>query len=121
MVPSVGVATVGFGTTNGALIPQVSRMVIRYLTSVGINTYYARSIFDVGAASTTMNSYFIPPSLTQTEIDLVSNLWNTPTGATGHNGAKKVTPDGLVPGAIVYNKTTDTNSSWSINKHIQRI
>ena len=107
MVPDAGTATVGFGTTNGGLIPQSFLPGgNKYLTSVGINTFYARSIFDVGTGSTTMNSYFIPPSLTQTEIDLVSNLWNTP-GAAGHNGAKKVTPDGLVPGAIVYNKTTD--------------
>ena len=108
MVPSVGQATVGFGTTNGALIPEsFVGNGNRYLTKVGINTYYARSIFDVGAASTTMNSYFIPPSLTQSEINLMQSLWQTP-GATGHNESKKVTPDGIVPGAIVYNKTTDT-------------
>ena len=108
MVPDAGTATVGFGTTNGGLIPQSFLPGgNRYLTSVGVNTYYARSIFDVGTGSTTMNSYFIPPSLTQSEIDLVSNLWNTP-GALGHNDANKVTPDGLVPGALIYNKTTDT-------------
>ena len=107
MVPSVGQATVGFGTTNGALIPQsFVGNGNKYLTKVGINTYYARSIFDVGAASTTMNSYFIPPSLTQSEINLMQSLWQTP-GATGHNESKTVTPDGVVPGGIVYNKTTD--------------
>ena len=31
----------------------------------------------------------------------------TPTG-TGHAQSKLVTPDGVVPGAIIYNKTTDT-------------
>jgi len=63
-------------------------------------------LFDVGTASTTMNSYFIPPSLTQSEIDIMQDLWNTPTG-TGYTAANKVTPNGLVPGGIVYNKTTD--------------
>ena len=105
IVPSVGQATVGFGTTNGGLIP---RSFLpggnRYLTKVGINTYYARSIFDVGTASTTMNSYFIPPSLTQDEINIMQDLWNTPTG-TGYTAANKVTPDGVVPGALVYNST----------------
>jgi len=107
MVPGVGQATVGFGTTNGGLIPaSFLPGGNRYLTKVGINTYYARSIFDVGTASTTMNSYFIPPSLTQSEIDIMQDLWNTPTG-TGYTAANKVTPNGLVPGGIVYNKTTD--------------
>ena len=108
MVPGVGVATVGFGTTNGALIPSsFQEGGNRYLTKVGINTYYARSILDVGTASTTMNSYFIPPSLTQSEIDLMATLPGTPTG-TGHASSKKVTPDGVVPGALLHNKTTDT-------------
>ena len=108
MVPSIGVPTVGFGTTNGALIPSsFQEDGDRYLTTVGINTYYARSIFDVGTASTTMNSYFIPPSLTQSEIDIMATLPGTPTG-TGHAKSKKVTPDGVVPGALLHNKTTDT-------------
>ena len=107
IVPSIGVPTVGFGTTNGALIPSSFQSGgNKYLTNVGINTYYARSIFDVGTASTTMNSYFIPPSLTQSEINIMQSLWETPTG-TGHVQSKKVTPTGLVPGAIIHNKTTD--------------
>ena len=107
IVPSIGVPTVGFGTTNGALIPSSFQSGgNRYLTNVGVNTYYARSIFDVGTASTTMNSYFIPPSLTQSEINIMQSLWETPT-ATGHPQSKKVTPDGVVPGAIIHNKTTD--------------
>ena len=107
IVPSVGVPTVGFGTTNGALIPSSFQAGgNRYLSNVGINTYYARSILDVGTASTTMNSYFIPPSLTQAEIDIMATLPGTPT-ATGHAQSKKVTPNGIVPGAIIYNKTTD--------------
>ena len=108
IVPSVGKATVGFGTTNGGMIPaSFEAGGNRYLTKVGINTYYARSIFDVGTASTTMNSYFIPPSLTQSEIDIMATLPGTPTG-TGHASSKKVTPDGIVPGALLHNKTTDT-------------
>tara|TARA_Y100000361_G_scaffold57263_1_gene50052 strand:- start:500 stop:2851 length:2352 start_codon:yes stop_codon:yes gene_type:complete len=108
IVPSVGVATVGFGSTNGALIPSsFQEGGNRYLTNIGINTYYARSILDVGTASTTMNSYFIPPSLTQAEIDIMATLPGTPT-ATGHAGSKLVTPDGVVPGALLHNKTTDT-------------
>lgn len=108
MVPGVGQATVGFGTTNGGLIPaSFLSGGNRYLTKVGINTYYARSLFDVGTASTTMNSYFIPPSLTQSEINIMKDLWNTPTG-TGYTAANKVTPDGIIPGAIVHNKTTNT-------------
>ena len=37
----------------------------------------------------------------------MATLPGTPT-ATGHAQSKLVTPDGVVPGAIVYNKTTDT-------------
>ena len=79
----------------------------KYLTKVGVNTYFARSLFDVGAASTTMNSYFIPPSLTEDEISTVSNLWQSSTD-TGRDQAKKVTPLGLVPGGLVYNSSRDT-------------
>ena len=122
IVPSVGVATVGFGSTNGALIPSsFQEGGNRYLTNVGINTYYARSILDVGTASTTMNSYFIPPSLTQAEIDIMATLPGTPT-APGHAASKLVTPDGIVPGAIIHNKTTNqiqvgasTNTFRNIN------
>ena len=108
IVPSVGVATVGFGTTNGGLIPESSLPNgNKYLTNVGINTYAARSLFDVGAATTTMNSYFIPPSLTQSEINIMQSLHETPT-RTGYAQSKLVTPDGIVPGALLHNKTTDT-------------
>ena len=108
IVPSVGVATVGFGTTNGGLIPEGSLPGgNKYLTNVGINTYYARSLFDVGAASTTMNSYFIPPSLTQNEINIMQVLHKDST-LTGYAQSKLVTPSGIVPGALVHNKTTNT-------------
>ena len=104
LVPQVGVATVGFGTTNGGLKPGGSFDTNNYLTTIGINTYFARGILDVGTASTTMNSYFIPPSLTQSELDIVSTLWNSPT-RTGYGTARRVTPNGVPPGALVYNKT----------------
>ena len=108
MVPDQGTPTVGFGTTNGGLVPRSFLSGgNKYLTSVGVNTYYARSIFDVGTGSTTMNSYFIPPSLTQSEIDLVATLPGE-ENQTGHAGSKKVTPDGIVPGALLHNKTTNT-------------
>ena len=110
LVPSVGVATVGFGSTNLGMttknqIPGGSQS--EYLSSVGVNTYFARSVLDVGAASTSMNSYFIPPSLTETQISVVSNLWQNPTGF-GTVTSRKVTPDGLVPGGLVYNSSRDT-------------
>jgi len=108
IVPSVGEVVSGVGTTNGSLIPtSFLTGGSKYLTKVGINTYAARSLFDVGAASTTMNSYFIPPSLSQSDIDLVRVLHETPT-ALGYTQSRKVTPDGIVPGAIVHNQTTNT-------------
>lgn len=105
IVPKPAVAVVGFGSTNLGLAPS-NYNTNKYLSKVGINTYFARSIFDVGTGSTTMNSYFIPPSLTQDEIDIVANLWQASSGI-GTEQARKVTPDGIVPGALVYNKTTD--------------
>ena len=106
LIPSFGVPTVGFGSTNLGLVPR-NYNTSNYLTKVGVNTYFARSLFDVGAASPSMNSYFIPPSLPQTDLDTVANLWNS-SGSTGYTQSRKVTPDGLVPGGIVHNKTTDT-------------
>lgn len=105
IIPNLGQTTVGFGSTNLGMVPT-NHDTDKYLTKVGVNTYFARSLFDVGAASTTMNSYFIPPSLTEDEISTVSNLWQSTTD-TGRDQAKKVTPNGLVPGGLVYNSTTD--------------
>ena len=107
IVPNVGVTAVGFGSTNLGLIPS-NYNTNKYLSKIGINTYFARSIFDVGTASTTMNSYFIPPSMPQSELDIVSNLWQATSGF-GTEQAKKVTPNGVVPGGIVYN--TDAKPS----------
>jgi hypothetical protein len=82
----------------------------KFLTVVGINTVFPRSILDVGAASTTISSYFIPPSMPQATIDIVTELWDpngTETANPGHVEAKKKTPNGIVPGAIIYNETAN--------------
>ena len=105
IVPEEGVTTTGYGGTYG-IKPGGNYDTNQYLSMVGINTYFSRSLLDVGAASTTMNSYFIPPSLSQDEIDIVSNLWQASSGF-GTVTAKKITPGGVVPGAIVHNRTTD--------------
>ena len=105
IVPEEGVTTTGYGGTYG-IKPGGNYDTNQYLSMVGINTYFSRSLLDVGAASTTMNSYFIPPSLSQDEIDIVSNLWQASSGF-GTATAKKITPGGVVPGAIVHNRTTD--------------
>ena len=107
LVPSVGVATVGFGTTNGGIIPSSFLPGNnRYLSKVGINTYYSRGLVDIGVGSTTMNSYVILPSLSQTDVTIVANLWDTPTG-TGYTAARKVTPSGVPGGALLYNTTNE--------------
>jgi len=107
LVPSIGVATVGFGTTNGLLIPQSFLPGgNRYLSKVGINTYYSRGLVDIGAASPTMNSYVIIPTLNQTDVNTVATLWETPAN-TGHPDSKKTTPDGVPGGALLYNATKD--------------
>ena len=114
IVPTVGVTTVGFGSTNLGLISKYDHPGyfgnLKYLTKVGINTFFARSIFDVGTASTTMNSYFIIPSLPQSDINIMANLWDPDVSSTltGHTQSTQVTPDGIVAGGIVHNKTTDT-------------
>lgn len=107
LVPDGGTQVAGYGFTDMGVIPTSTLPEgNKYLTTVGVNTFFARSIFDIGVASTSMNSYFILPSLTEDEISVVSNLWQNPTGF-GTVYAKKVTPAGLVPGALVYNSTTD--------------
>ena len=45
--------------------------------------------------------------MSQDDIDIVSNLWQASSGF-GTATAKKITPGGVVPGAIVHNQTTDT-------------
>ena len=113
IVPTVGVTTVGFGSTNLGLISKYDHPAYgsqpKYLTKVGVNTYFARSIFDIGVGSTTMNSYFILPSLSQSDINIMGDLWNPSTSSTltGHVQSKKVTPNGIPGGALIYNTTTD--------------
>ena len=108
LVPSIGAAVTGFGTTNGVLVPQSFLPGgNRYLSKIGINTYFSRGLVDIGVGSTTMNSYVILPSLSDADVNIVANLWNTPAN-TGHSDSKKTTPDGIPGGALLYNSTRDT-------------
>ena len=107
LVPDTGSQVAGYGFTNMGVVPTNTLVGGNgYLMQVGINTFFPRSIFDVGTGTTSMNSYFIPPSLTQSDINTVKNLWNS--SGTGGAQARKITPDGIVPGGIVHNQTTNT-------------
>ena len=77
------------------------------LTMVGINTYLPRSVVDFSGASATMNSYMLIPSLSQSDINTMATLWEQSSG-TGVAKAKRVTPDGVPGGALLYNTTTNT-------------
>jgi hypothetical protein len=78
------------------------------LTMVGINTYIPRCLLDLGASSPSMNSYMILPTLDQTSINIVQGLWDDAnSGNQGHDNAQRLTPNGVPPGAILYNSTTD--------------
>ena len=112
-VPSVGVQTTGYGTTNLGMVPNDADSK-KYLMRVGFNTYFARSILDVGTASTTMNSYIITPSVNNEELDIIANLWSSNAGGNqnvnpvqsgfGTATAKKLlAPNGVPGGSIVYN------------------
>ena len=110
--PSLAVTTTG--SWEGLSVNENSDMGLKYanggnLPMIGINTLFARSIVDVGYAVTSMNSYFIPPRLTTTEIYYVSQLWNPDVaGAAGwfnHTRANTSTPNGVVSGAIVFDTT----------------
>ena len=112
-VPTVGVPTTGYGATNLSLVPS-NHDSSKYLTRIGINTYFARSVLDVGAASTTMNSFVIMPSLNNEELDIVANLHTSNAGGNqnvnpvqsgfGTATAKKLLGDSGVPGgSVVYN------------------
>ena len=100
-VPGYGQPNYGLGFDDGGT---------GYLSVIGINTVFPRSILDAGAASPSINSYFIPPSAPQSTIDIITDLWDPAGGQTasaGHVSAKKTTPNGIVPGAILYNETTN--------------
>ena len=112
-VPTVGVATIGYGATNLGMT-QSDHDSSKYLTRIGINTYFARSVLDVGMASTTMSSFVIMPSLNNEELDIVANLHTSNAGGNqnvnpvqsgfGTATAKKLLGDSGVPGgSIVYN------------------
>ena len=112
-VPTVGVATIGYGATNLGMT-QSDHDSTKYLTRIGINTYFARSVLDVGMASTTMSSFVIMPSLNNEELDIVANLHTSNAGGNqnvnpvqsgfGTATAKKLLGDSGVPGgSVVYN------------------
>ena len=112
-VPTVGVATIGYGATNLGMTPS-DHDSSKYLTRIGINTYFARSVLDVGMASTTMSSFVIMPSLNNEELDIVANLHTANAGGNqnvnpvqsgfGTATAKKLLGDSGVPGgSVVYN------------------
>ena len=107
IIPSRVETAAGYGGTDYGVQFTESN---GYLSVVGINTVFPRSIIDAGHASSTINSYFIPPSMPQATIDIITELWDpagTQTGNAGHVTAKKTTPNGIVPGAILYNETSN--------------
>jgi hypothetical protein len=112
-VPTAPIIAAGYGQTNQGLVPTDAGDK-KYLTRIGINTYFARSVLDVGMASTTMNSYVVMPSLNNEELDIVANLWSGNAGGNqnvnpvqsgfGTAIAKKLlAPDGVPGGSVVYN------------------
>ena len=112
-VPTAPIIAAGYGQTNQGLVPTDAGDK-KYLTRIGINTYFARSVLDVGMASTTMNSYVVMPSLNNEELDIVANLWSSNAGGNqnvnpvqsgfGTAIAKKLlAPDGVPGGSVVYN------------------
>ena len=112
-VPTAPIIAAGYGATNQGLVPTDAGDK-KYLTRIGINTYFARSVLDVGMASTTMNSYVVMPSLNNEELDIVANLWSSNAGGNqnvnpvqsgfGTAIAKKLlAPDGVPGGSVVYN------------------
>ncbi len=112
-VPTAPIIAAGYGATNQGLVPTDAGDK-KYLTRIGINTYFARSVLDVGMASTTMNSYVVMPSLNNEELDIVANLWSSNAGGNqnvnpvqsgfGTAIAKKLlAPNGVPGGSIVYN------------------
>ena len=112
-VPTAPIVAAGYGQTNQGLVPTDAGDK-KYLTRIGINTYFARSVLDVGMASTTMNSYVVMPSLNNEELDIVANLWSGNAGGNqnvnpvqsgfGTAIAKKLlSPNGVPGGSVVYN------------------
>ena len=81
------------------------------LTMVGINTYLPRCVVDFSGASPTINSYMLLPSLSSTDIATMAGMYqNANDAADDNNGvrnAKRLTPDGVPGGALLYNTTTD--------------
>ena len=98
-----GIAADNTGRTND---PNTGETHGDRLTMVGINTYLPRSVVDFSGASATMNSYMLIPSLSGTDITTMAALWQQTSGI-GTAKAKRVTPNGVPGGALVYNTTAD--------------
>jgi hypothetical protein len=106
-VPSIGLSTVGFGTTNGGIIFDNTGDNGDNMASVsiiGVNTFFPRCLLDVGYASTAANSYFLPPVVSESELDIIRLLPNSPNNL-GYQQSKETTPGGVPGGALVFNST----------------
>ena len=88
-----GVDNVGIGTTLGLKFGG-SFESNKYLSKVGINTFFPRAVLDVGTASTTMNSFILPPRVTNSELNIIRRR------------VDKYTPEGTPEGAFLYNLDT---------------
>ena len=97
--------------TGREIDPNTLDLNTNRLTMVGINTYIPRSVVDFSGASPTMNSYMLLPSLSSTDITTMAGMYqNANDAADDDNGvrnAKRLTPDGVPGGALLYNTTTD--------------
>ena len=103
-VPSVGQSSVGFGTTNGGVVFDNSGDNMAAVSVIGINTFFPRCLLDVGYASTAANSYFLPPVVTESELNIIRLLPDSPSNL-GYQQSIESTPDGVPSGALVYNST----------------
>ena len=96
IVPYIGVPTYG-NWGNGASGEDLGIKfggvfdTTKYLSRVGINTFFPRAVLDVGTASTTMNSFILPPRVSNAELDIIRRR------------VDKYTPDGTPEGGFLYN------------------
>lgn len=112
LVPSVGVATVGFGSTNAGVIPAFTT---DWDTRVGINTYIPRGILDIsrselgahrtidGSDNNNTLAYVVFPQVDQTQLDDIATSWETGSISI----APRIIPEGIPQGSLLFN--TDTS------------
>ena len=99
IVPYVGVPTYG-NWGNGASGENLGIKFggafdsTKYLSRVGINTFFPRAVLDVGTASTSMNSFILPPRVNNADLDIIRQR------------VDKYTPDGTPEGSFLYNLDT---------------